>query len=79
VTAPAWTITVTEGPYEGRSWSGDRLADCPVTILVSEGIVSARTQEEAQRLREALSRSLPRPGRTTIGAASWAIEAERSY
>lgn len=77
MSAPVWTVTVTDGRYAGCTWSGDSLRDCPVTILIPEGIVSARTAEEADRVRGAIECALPQPGRAAIGAASWGIEAER--
>ncbi len=69
-------ITVTGGDYMGRSYEGP-LADAPVTILVPEGIVSARTTTESTRVRSAIARTLETEQRMTMGSAQWHLTIDR--
>jgi len=67
-------IVVTGGAYSGTEFVGS-LSEAPVTVLVPEGIVSARTSEEAEKIRRAIWLALESNDRVTIGAASWGIDA----
>lgn len=69
-------IRVTGGDYEGAEYPGE-LAVAPVTALVPEGIVSARTIEAATRVRESLREMLTDHRRSVIGAVNWQITATR--
>lgn len=71
-------IIVIGGIYEGASYEGP-LADAPVTVLVPEGIVSARTTEEAERMRAVIARSLSGNAAVEIGAPEWRIRAELEH
>jgi hypothetical protein len=66
-------IDVTGGPYAGSSYEGP-LADAPVTVLVPEGIVSARTIEQASVLRTDIAETLSTHQRMTISAGcAWSL------
>lgn len=70
-------ITITGGTYAGLgTYEGD-LSAAPVTTLVPEGIVSARTTEEANRVRDAIARTLAIHPRMTMSSVGWSIAAER--
>jgi hypothetical protein len=70
-------IRITGGSYEGKSWTG-ALAAAPVTFLVPEGIVSARTTAEADRVRNSIANALATNDRVTMTAVGWSISAERA-
>jgi hypothetical protein len=70
------TITVLGGAYAGLTWTGD-LADAPVTMLIPEGVVSARTIEEANRLRADIGALLATRQCVEIGAVRWALRVRR--
>ncbi len=70
------TIKIIGGTYSGNTWSG-HLHDAPVTMLIPEGIVSARTTEAAKRMRAAVAEQLDRDDRVEINAVGWAVRVER--
>lgn len=70
------SINVTGGVYAGASYEG-ALAHAPVTVLVPEGIVSARTTAEAQRVRDSIARTLETHERVRMSSTSWEIIAQR--
>ncbi len=73
------TIKTLGGPYEGATWTGE-LRDAPATALIPEGLVSARTQEEADGLRRSIASMLegdPRLQHVEVGAVAWAIRVTR--
>lgn len=70
------TVTILGGDYAGMVWTGD-LADAPVTLLIPEGIVSARTTEEAARQRVAIRAALADHDSIGISAVRWALIVER--
>lgn len=70
-------ITVIGGIYTGASYEGP-LADAPVTVLVPEGLVSARTTDEAARVRASIERALSSNDAAEIGATTWRIRAIRA-
>jgi len=69
-------ITVLGGAYAGLTWTGD-LAAAPVTMLIPEGIVSARTTEEAARQRAAIRLALDGHDAVTVTAIRWALWVRR--
>jgi hypothetical protein len=70
------TVTVVGGDYTGLTWTGD-LADAPITLLIPEGIVSARTTEEAARQRTAIRAALDGHVVVKVTAIRWALLIER--
>lgn len=73
------TIKIIGGTYEGRSWTGE-FRDAPATFLIPEGIVSARTQGEADRMRQSIAAMLdgdPQLNCVEVGAVRWAIRVTR--
>lgn len=73
------TIKIIGGTYEGTSWTGE-LRDAPATSLIPEGIISARTQNEADRLRRSIATMFdgdPELNRVEVGAIRWAIRVTR--
>lgn len=73
----AYRFTVTGGAYEGVTWTG-QIADVPTTVIVPEGIVSARTNEEAARLRSVVARwSEGNDAALDMSAVRWAWRVER--
>lgn len=76
-TSDAVTITILGGTYAGQTWTGD-LANAPVTMLIPEGIVSARTTEEAARQRTAIRAALEQRDAVEISAVRWALRVERA-
>lgn len=70
-------ISVTGGAYEGGGRYEGELSGAPVTTLVPEGIVSARTTAEAERVRGAIARTLATESRMRMSSTSWEITAER--
>lgn len=70
-------IKITGGDYAGLgAYDGD-LAEAPVTTLCPEGIVSARTTEEAQRIREVIAKTLETHKSVVLTSLRWEITAER--
>jgi hypothetical protein len=69
-------ITVTGGPYYGASYEGP-LAAAPVTLLIPEGIESARTVAEAAQLRDTIERVLREAVAMELASLQWAIRVER--
>lgn len=70
-------IRITGGHYEGRGAYEGPLSEAPTTSLVPEGIASARTIEEARRLRLDLARLLETHERVELTAVEWRIVVER--
>jgi len=72
-----YRFTVTGGAYEGSTWTG-QIADVPTTIIVPEGIVSARTNDEAGRLRATVADWADGADPVLeLSAANWAWRVER--
>lgn len=69
--------TVTGGPYVGRGRYEGPLAKCPVTTLVPEGILSARTAQDAEKIRLAIRSTLVGGvRRVVLTAVGWQIQVE---
>ena len=71
------TIKILGGAYaDVPAWTG-HLFDAPVTYLIPEGIVSARTSGAAVRMRHDVAALLDTHDRVEVGAAGWAIRITR--
>lgn len=66
---------IVSGEYP-HVWEGD-LAEAPVTTIIPEGIVSARTTEEATRLRASIRRDLETHAAVEISSMRWHLRVER--
>ena len=72
-----YRFTVTGGAYEGVSWTG-QIAQVPTTVIVPEGIVSARTTDDANRLRSTVLRwAKGNDPVLELSAVNWAWRVER--